>query len=58
MDDITDFPEQEIIPLTESRPYEEGRYRPPSLPAYAGVFPTHIYLHRAKVYDWCACGHT
>ena len=58
MDDVTDFPEQEDVPLMESRHYEEGRYRPPSLPAYAGIFPTHMYLHRGKEYSWCACGHT
>ena len=56
MDDVTDFPEQRIVPLGESRPYEEGRYRPPSMPAYAGIYPTHIYLHRGKSYDWCGCG--
>ena len=58
MDDVTDFPEQLIVPLTESRPYEEGKYRPPSLPALGGIFPTHMYLHRGKSYDWCSCGHT
>ena len=58
MDDVTDFPEQRIIPLPESRPYEEGRYRPPSMPAYSGIYPTHIYLHRGKTYDWCSCGHS
>ena len=41
MDDVTDFPEQVVVPLSETRPYEEGRYRPPSLPAYAGIYPTH-----------------
>ena len=40
MDDVTNFPLQEVIDLAESRPYEEGRYRPPSLPSYAGIFPT------------------
>lgn len=34
MDDVTDFPEQKVVPLAESRPYEEGRYRPPSMPTY------------------------
>lgn len=58
MDDITDFPQQKTILLEESRPYEEGRYRPPSLPAYAGIFPTHMYLARGKAYDWCSCGHS
>jgi CDGSH-type Zn-finger protein len=58
MEDVTDFPEQKIIPLMESRPYEEGRYRPASMPTYAGIYPTHIYLHRGKKYDWCSCGHS
>jgi hypothetical protein len=58
MDDTTDFPVQDTIQLDESRPYEEGKYRPPSLPTFAGLFPTHIYLNRGKVYDWCSCGHT
>jgi len=58
MDDTTDFPEQDTVMLDESRPYEEGKYRPPSLPTFAGLYPTHIYLHRGKVYDWCSCGHT
>ena len=56
-EDVTDFPHQKIIPLMESRPYQEGRYRPASLPFLAGVFPTHVYLYRGKVYDWCSCGH-
>jgi CDGSH-type Zn-finger protein len=58
MDDVTDFPEQTIVPLMESRPYEEGRYRPASLPAFAGIYATHMYLHRGKTYDWCSCGHS
>ena len=58
MNDVTDFPEQLVVPLGESRPYEEGKYRPPSLPALGGIFPTHMYLHRGKAYDWCSCGHT
>ena len=58
MDDTSNFPSQETIDLGESRPYEEGRYRPPSMPAYAGIFPTHMYLARGKSYDWCSCGHS
>lgn len=58
MDDVSDFPEQHTVELGESRPYEEGKYRPPSLPTFAGIYPTHTYLHRGKVYDWCSCGHT
>ena len=56
MDDVTNFPQQKIVDLGESRPYEEGRYRPASLPAYAGIFPSHVYLQKGKAYDWCSCG--
>ena len=56
MDDVSNFPKQKIVDLLESRPYEEGRYRPPSMPAYGGIFPTHVYLSRGKMYDWCSCG--
>ena len=58
MDDVTNFPKQKIQELLESRPYEEGRYRPPSLPIYSGIFPVHSYLQRGKKYEWCGCGHT
>ena len=58
MDDVSDFPKQKVVDLAESRPYEEGKYRPPSMPSYAGIFPTHIYLNRGKSYDWCGCGHS
>ena len=58
MDDVTDFPEQKIVPMVESRPYEEGKYRPASMPTFAGLYPTHTYLHKGKVYDWCSCGHS
>ena len=56
MDDVTNFPSQTVVDLGESRPYEEGRYRPPSMPVYAGIFPTHMYLQKGKSYDWCSCG--
>ena len=56
MDDVSNFPHQESVDMMESRPYEEGKYRPPSMPAYAGIFPAHVYLSRGKQYDWCACG--
>ena len=58
MDDVSDFPKQVVVDLAESRSYEEGKYRPPSMPSYAGIFPTHIYLNRGKSYDWCGCGHS
>ena len=44
LDDVTDFPGQKTVDLGESRPYEEGRYRPASMPVYAGIFPTHMFL--------------
>ena len=58
MDDVTNFPKQATVDLMESRPYEEGKYRPASMPTYAGIYPTHIYLNRGKSYDWCSCGHS
>ena len=58
MDDVTNFPKMQSVELMESIVYEEGRYRPPSMPAYAGIFPTHAFLTRGKSYDWCGCGHS
>jgi len=57
-DEITDFPETEMVPLPESIPYPEGSYRPPSIPLAAGYYPVSVYLYRAKKYDWCSCGHS
>lgn len=36
-DDITDFPQYKTVPLPESIPYMEGRYRPPSIPFTNGI---------------------
>ena len=58
MEDVTNFPHQKVVDLAESRPYEEGHYRPASMPTFAGIFPTHIFLARGKSYDWCSCGHS
>ena len=58
MDDVSNFPEMKVQEMMESRPYEEGKYRPASMPTYAGIFPTHTYLSRGKMYDWCSCGHS
>ena len=55
-DDITDFPHQKVVPLPEVIPYQEGRYRPASVPLIAGYFPYNMYLQRGKVYQWCSCG--
>jgi CDGSH iron-sulfur domain-containing protein 3 len=57
-DDISDFPQTEIVPLPESIPYPEGSYRPPSIPVVAGYYPVSVYLYRGKKYDWCSCGHS
>ncbi|KAM3132185.1 hypothetical protein pb186bvf_015780 [Paramecium bursaria] len=55
-DDITDFPEQQEIPIPESIPYPEGKYRPASVPFVAGYFPYNMYLQKGKIYSWCSCG--
>ena len=57
-DDITNFPQTEMVPLPESIPYPEGSYRPPSIPVVAGYYPISVYLYRGKKYDWCSCGHS
>ena len=58
LDDVSNFPETETIPLAESRHYQEGKYRPPSMPLFAGYYPINVYLYRGKKYDWCSCGHS
>ena len=58
MEDVSNFPQTEMVPLPESFSYQEGKYRPPSLPLHAGYYPIHIYLYRGKKYDWCSCGHS
>jgi hypothetical protein len=35
-DDITDFPLQKSIPMPENRAYQEGKYKPSSVPVIAG----------------------
>lgn len=35
-DDVTDFPAYKTIPIPESIPYREGKYRPPSIPFITG----------------------
>ena len=35
-DDITDFPQYKSVPIPESIPYREGKYRPPSIPFISG----------------------
>jgi hypothetical protein len=36
-DDVTDFPAYKTIPIPESIPYREGKYRPPSIPFITGT---------------------
>lgn len=36
-DDITDFPQYKTIPIPESIPYREGKYRPASIPFISGT---------------------
>ena len=39
-DDVTDFPAYKTIPIPESIPYREGKYRPPSIPYITGTSPS------------------
>ena len=55
-DDITDFPQYKTVPIPESIPYMEGKYRPASIPFTNGWFPYNTYLQAGKVYNWCSCG--
>ena len=36
-DDVTNFPTYKTIPIPESIPYREGKYRPPSIPFITGT---------------------
>ena len=36
-EDITDFPAYKTIPIPESIPYREGKYRPPTIPYITGI---------------------
>ena len=36
-DDVTDFPAYKTVPIPESIPYREGKYRPPSIPLITGT---------------------
>jgi CDGSH-type Zn-finger protein len=55
-DDVTDFPQYKTIPMPESRPYQEGKYRPASIPVVSGYYPFNVYLQQGKLYSWCSCG--
>ena len=35
-DDVTDFPAYKTIPIPESIPYRQGKYRPPTIPFMTG----------------------
>lgn len=54
--DVTNFPKQQTVPIPEAIPYMEGKYRPPSIPINTGYYPYNVYLEKAKVYYFCACG--
>lgn len=36
-EDVSDFPAYKTIPIPESIPYREGKYRPPSIPFITGT---------------------
>ncbi len=57
-DAVSSFPKTETVVLPESYHYQEGSYRPASMPVYAGYYPINVYLYRGKKYDWCSCGHS
>lgn len=48
-EDVSDFPRQLTIPIPEARPYDEGSYRPASVPINAGYWPYNVYLQQGKV---------
>ena len=56
LDDITDFPRQQTVPIPEAIPYREGNYKPASTPIHSGFFPYNLYLEKSKVYWFCTCG--
>jgi len=37
-DDVTDFPAYKTIPIPESIPYREGKYRPATIPFLNGTY--------------------
>ena len=43
-DDITDFPQYKTIPIPETVPYMEGKYRPPSIPFVTGTLLANLRL--------------
>ena len=55
-DDISDFPKQQTVPIPEAVPYQEGKYRPASIPINNGYFPYNMYLQQGRVYWYCTCG--
>lgn len=42
--------------MPEAIPYNEGKYRPPSIPVNNGYLPYNTYLEKGKVYWFCSCG--
>lgn len=47
-DAVSTFPKTETVVLPESYHYQEGSYRPASMPVYAGYYPINVYLYRGK----------
>lgn len=54
--DVTDFPQQQVVPIPEDIHYPEGKYRPPTLPYRSSFYPIQLYLEKGKIYKWCSCG--
>lgn len=54
--DVSDFPRQQTVPMPEGIPYNEGNYRPASIPLHSGYYPYNVYLQQGKVYWYCSCG--
>jgi hypothetical protein len=49
-DDITDFPAYKTIPIPESIPYREGKYRPPSIPFNSGrLLCMQVFSHTTPI---------
>ena len=46
----------QTIPIPEAIPYNEGKYRPASVPIIGGFYPYNMYLEKGKIYWWCSCG--
>lgn len=54
--DVSDFPREQTVPIPEGIPYNEGNYRPASIPLHSGFFPYNVFLQQGKLYWYCTCG--